>query len=135
MYLALMGLNMNTYMNVLNWTDEQIPHRLWIEKQENDTTRLCMKIVKDSEPEMLYLNLDASQTCILNVWQGSAFPVTDAFDDGCVYSQVRSLLNLPQGCVLWSLTHVLLPDGKKISTDKLGFIPGMRQHNGHLISV
>ncbi|ASI95145.1 hypothetical protein [Vibrio rotiferianus] len=126
---------MNNFANVLNWTDEQIPHRLWIEKQEDETTRLCMKIVKDTEPEMLYLKLDASQTCILNAWQGGAFPITEAYDDGRVYSQVRSLLNLPTGCVLWSLTHVLLPDGKKISTDKLGFIPNMHQKNGHLMPV
>lgn len=126
---------MNSYMNMLNWTDERIPHRLWIEKQSDDKTRLCMKIVKDSEPEMLYLNLDVSQTHIINAWQGCAFPVTEAFDDGCVYSQVRSLFNLSNGCVLWSLTHILLPDGKKISTDKLGFIPGMQQKNGQLVPV
>ena len=126
---------MNTYMNNLHWLDHDVLHRLWIEGQSDNTTRLCMKIIKDSEPEMLYLSLKSSQEAILSAWSGHAIPVTDAYDDGQIYSQVRSLLNLSDGCVLWSLTHVVLPNGDKTSTDKIGFIPGMREWGGQLIPI
>ena len=126
---------MNTYMNVLEWEDTAIPHRLWIEKLDSNMTRLCMKVVKDVEPEMLYLELPVSQEKVMGAWQGRAAAVSDAYDDGCLYSQVRSLFNLENGCVVWTVNHIQLTDSQKMSADKLAFIPGMTHDQGLLKAI
>ncbi|MGF1734791.1 hypothetical protein [Photobacterium satsumensis] len=123
---------MNTYMNMLEWEDDAIPHRLWIERLDNNHTRLCMKVIKDVDPEMLYLELPVSQEKVIGAWQGRAAAVSDAYDDGCLYSQVRSLFNLDNGCVIWNVTHIQLTDKRKMSADKLAFIPGMTHDHGLL---
>ncbi|WP_338049234.1 hypothetical protein, partial [Photobacterium sanctipauli] len=112
-------------MNVLGWEDSDIPHRLWVEKQSDSRTRLCMKVVKDVEPEMLYLDLPVSQEKVLGAWQGKAFAVSDEFNDGTLYTQVRGLFNLDSGCVVWMVNHIQLPCGNKMSADKLTLIPNM----------
>ncbi|MGR5063081.1 hypothetical protein [Photobacterium sp. DNB22_13_2] len=122
-------------MNMLEWDDDSIPHRLWIERLDNNHTRLCMKIVKDVEPELLYLDLPVRQENVLGAWQGKVFPVSDEFNDGVLYSQVRSLFNLNEGCVVWMVNHIQLPDGKKMSADKLALIPNMKQNNGSLMAI
>ena len=123
---------MNTYMNMLAWEDKSIPHRLWVERLDNNQTRLCMKVVKDIEPEMLYLELPTSQEKVIVAWQGRATAVSDAYDDGCLYSQVRSLFNLENGCVVWIVNHIQLADKTKMSADKLSFVPGMAHDQGLL---
>ncbi|MGF1701385.1 hypothetical protein L4D09_13885 [Photobacterium makurazakiensis] len=125
---------MNAYMNTLEWNDSEIPHRLWVEKQSDTQTRLCMKVIKDVEPELLYLDLPVRQENVLGAWQGKAFPVSDEFNDGVLYSQVRSLFNLNEGCVVWMVNHIQLPDGKKMSADKLALIPNMTQVTGSLVT-
>lgn len=126
---------MSSDMNILRWNDTRIAHRLWIEKQDDNTTRICMKLIKRASYEMVYLTLNVDYLCILNAWQGAAVPITNEYEDDYVYSQVRCLLNLDQGAVLWSLIHVTYPDGTVISTDNLTFIPNMRQCNGKLIPI
>ena len=123
---------MNTYMNILTWEDSAIPHRLWVERLDNNITRLCMKVIKDVEPEMLYLELPVSQEKVMGAWQGRAAAVSDAYDDGCLYSQVRSLFNLESGCVIWTVNHIQLADKRKISADKLAFVFGMTHEGGAL---
>ncbi|MGF1684124.1 hypothetical protein [Photobacterium minamisatsumaniensis] len=125
---------MNAYMNTLEWNDSDIPHRLWVEKQSDTETRLCMKIIKDVEPELLYLDLPVRQENVLGAWQGKAFAVSDEFNDGTLYSQVRSLFNLNEGCVVWMVNHIQLPDGRKMSADKLALIPNMTQVTGSLVT-
>lgn len=126
---------MNNDMNILRWDDTRIPHRLWIEKQDDNTTRICMKIIKHSSYEMIYLTLNVNYSYILNAWRGCAVPITREYTDDYVYSQVRCLLNLEQGSVLWSLIHVTHPDGTITSTDNLAFIPNMCQNKGKLIPI
>ncbi|MGF1725657.1 hypothetical protein [Photobacterium nomapromontoriensis] len=125
---------MNADMNVLEWGNKQIPHRLWVEKQDDTHTRLCMKIIKDVEPEMLYLDLTASQEQVIGAWQGYAVPISTEYHDAHLYSQVRSLLNLSQGCVVWMVNHIQLPCGNKMSADKLVLIPDMKQFDGNIIA-
>ncbi|MDN3681924.1 hypothetical protein QWZ04_16580 [Vibrio tapetis subsp. quintayensis] len=125
---------MNQYANVLNWEDKSIPHRLWIETHK-DKARLCMKIVKDVEPEIITLDLVTSQAQVMASWHGMAFPVSSAFEKSGLFSQVRCLLNLADGCVIWAVNHIELPNGKKMSADKLAFIPNMRQYYGDLVAI
>jgi len=125
---------MNQYANVLKWEDHNIPHRLWIETHCSGT-RLCMKVVKDVEPEILTLELDANQAQVLGAWHGLAFPVSSAYEKNGLFSQVRCLLNLPDGCVIWTVNHIQLPDGNKMSADKLAWIPHMRQRYGELVTI
>ncbi|WP_019615188.1 hypothetical protein [Psychromonas ossibalaenae] len=124
---------MNTDINILAWHDTAIPHRLWVEKKNESAVRLCMKVIKDVEPEILYLDLPVRQEKIIGAWQGQALAVSDEFNDGTLYSQVRGLLNLSEGCVVWLVNHIQLPDGRKMSADKLTIIPGMIRENGSLI--
>ncbi|MGF1868732.1 hypothetical protein [Photobacterium indicum] len=126
---------MNQYINELTWNDNNIPHRLWVEECESDGTRLCLKVIKDVEPEILYLDLPVNQQQVMGAWQGKASPISDEFNDGKLYSQVRSLLNLPQGCVVWTVNHIQMPSGLKMSADKLAFIPEMKQEHGLLVAI
>ncbi|WP_432454480.1 MULTISPECIES: hypothetical protein [unclassified Agarivorans] len=126
---------MNAEMTILEWTDTAIGHRLWLEKQSYSSTRLCLKVVKDVVPEILYLDLVMCHDKAVKAWQGQAFAVSSVFDDGHLYSQVRCLLNLSDGCVLWLVNHIKLPNGQKMSADKLTFVPGMRCVNGALAAI
>ncbi|MCW8331002.1 hypothetical protein MD588_19595 [Photobacterium sp. SDRW27] len=124
---------MNQYVNVLQWDDNAIPHRLWVEKHEAGGSRLCMKIIKDVEPEILYLDLPVSPQQVMGAWQGRAVSVSDSFNDGHLFSQVRSLFNLPHGCVIWTVNHIKMHNGLKMSADKLAFVPEMKQRDGYLV--
>ena len=107
----------------LGWDDHAIPHKIWIE-QYYDGCRICLKVVKDVEPEMLSLivpNIDV-QTAH-KAWQGKATNITPAYDDGVLFTQTRSLFNLPHGCVIWAVTHIQMQNGLKMSADKLCFVP------------
>ncbi len=123
---------MNVDMNILAWDDASIPHRLWVEKQSESAARICLRVIKDIEPEMLYLDLPVCQEKVMKAWQGKAFPVSAEFNDGTLYSQVRGLFNLSDGCVVWLVNHIQLPDGRKMSADKLTLIPGMARKSGSL---
>ena len=124
----------NQYATVLNWQDKNIPHRLWIETHD-EGTRVCMKIVKDVEPEILTLDLLATQEQVLEAWHGMASPVTTPYDKNGVYSQIRCLFNLSDGCVIWTVNHIQLPNGIKISADRLAWVPSMRQHSCELMLI
>ncbi|WP_022943244.1 hypothetical protein [Psychromonas hadalis] len=126
---------MNKYINELTWNDNNIPHRLWVEEYKNESVRLCLKVIKDVEPEILYLDLVVSQQQVIKSWLGKAFAISDEFNDGKLYSQVRNLLNLPTGCVVWTVNHIQMPSGLKMSADKLAFIPEMKQKNGLLVAI
>ncbi len=112
-------------MHILNWNDSSIPHELWIEVTPTGTTTLKLKVVKDLEPEVLSLNLPSSSETLINNWRGFAEPISTAYDDGYLYSQVRSLFNLEQGTVVWAVNHVKLANGNKMSLDRLELIPSM----------
>ncbi|NIY86087.1 hypothetical protein [Vibrio campbellii] len=107
----------------LDWVDQSIPHKVWVE-QYYDGCRICLKVVKDVEPEMLSLivpNIDVKS--VRQAWQGKAINVTPAYDDGVLFTQTRSLFNLPHGCVIWAVTHIKMQNGLKMSADKLCFVP------------
>ncbi len=112
-------------MHILNWNDSSIPHELWIEVTPTGITTLKLKVVKDLEPEVLSLNLPSSSETLINNWRGFAEPISTAYDDGYLYSQVRSLFNLEQGTVVWAVNHVKLANGNKMSLDRLELIPSM----------
>jgi len=94
-----------------------------------------MSIVKDVEPEILTLTLDVEIQTLQASWRGAAIPVSDAFDDGCLYSQVRCLFNLDDGCVIWMVNHIKLPSGNKMSADKLAWIPNINGKENKLITL
>jgi hypothetical protein len=91
-----------------------------------------MTIIKDVEPETLQLTVDSPVEQLQTVWSGSALPISDAYDDGSLYSQTRCLFNLEKSCIIWTVNHIKLPSGEKMSTDKLALIPGMNARNGKL---
>nr|WP_240697770.1 hypothetical protein [Vibrio kanaloae] len=67
----------------LGWDDHAIPHKIWIE-QYYDGCRICLKVVKDVEPEMLSLivpNIDVQTTH--KAWQGKATSITPAYETAC----------------------------------------------------
>lgn len=47
----------------------------------------------------------------MEAWQGKVSPISDEFNDRRLYSQVRSLLNLPQGCVICIVNYIQMPSG------------------------
>ncbi len=119
-------------MHILNWNDDLILHELWVERNQNGTATLHLKVVKDLEPELLSINLPCSVETIVEAWQGSAKPISTAYEDSYVYSQVRCLFNIDEGCVVWAVNHVVLSDGKKMSMDRLALIPLMKETNNEL---
>lgn len=116
---------MNQEISFLSWNDKNIPHKLWTEKH-GSATRICMDVIKDVEPEKLSLELPIEQHIVNESWSGQAMAVSPAFDDGQLFTQTRVLFNLPEGCVIWAVTHIKLPDGNKMSADKLAFVPGLQ---------
>ncbi|WP_318455206.1 hypothetical protein [Photobacterium leiognathi] len=62
-------------------------------------------------------------------------PISEAFDDGNLFSQARVLFNLEQGCVVWLVNHIKLPCGNKMSADKLTWVPAMHAINGQLVAT
>jgi hypothetical protein len=102
---------MNQYINELTWGDHNIPHRLWVKKCDKDGICLHLRVMKDIEPEIFFLDLPVSQQQIMEDWQGKVSPISDEFNDRRLYSQVRSLLNLPQGCVICIVNHIQMPSG------------------------
>ncbi|MDD1795497.1 hypothetical protein LRP50_20405 [Enterovibrio sp. ZSDZ42] len=107
----------------LSWNDQSIPHKFWVEQQD-DGCKICLEVIKDVEPERLSLVVpDVDIETVLTAWQGHATNITPAFDDGILFTQTRALLNLPQGCLLWAVTHIKRIDDLKMSADKLFFVP------------
>ncbi|MCW0469473.1 hypothetical protein OH492_12175 [Vibrio chagasii] len=83
----------------LSWGDNAIPHKIWIE-QYYDGCRICLKVVKDVEPEMLSLIVQILMQTTHKAWQGKATNITPAYIiDGVLFTQTRSLFNLPHGAV------------------------------------
>jgi len=124
---------MNPEISPLSWSNPAIPHKIWTEAH-GQSTRLCLKVIKDVEPELLMLDLPYEQRLVNDSWGGSALPVGPASDDGTLYSQIRVLLNLPGGCVIWAVTHITLPDGNKMSADRLEFVPNMKADQERLVA-
>ena len=120
-------------MQILEWDNPQIPHKLWVEELGHGRTKLRLSVVKDLEPEQLCLELAAAHIDVIEAWQGKAIPVSSEYHDAHLYSQVRCLLNLADGCVLWMVNHIQLPDGNKMSADKLVFVPLMREAGGLIV--
>ncbi len=125
---------MTSEISPLGWSNPAIPHKIWTEAHEQ-STRLCLKVIKDVKPELLMLDLPYQQSLINESWSGSALPVSPAADDGTLYSQIRVLLNLPDGCVIWAVTHITLSGGNKMSADRLEFVPNMHAINEKLSAI
>lgn len=124
---------MNNDINILRWNDPRIMHRLWVEKIDTNNTRLCLQLVEDSGPKILYLDLhDTTIIEVLNSWNGHSNPVSPAYQDDYIFEQVRCLLNLPHGSVLWSITHIKLPNTILTTNDRLQYIPGMHASHDRL---
>ncbi|MGP8305290.1 hypothetical protein [Vibrio sp. YIC-376] len=121
-------------MKRLQWNDEQIQHQIYLEAT-GQQSHITMTIIKDVEPEVLTLTLDVALKELQQTWSGVASPVSDAFDDGTLYSQVRCLFNLEQGCVVWMVNHITLPNGAKMSADKLAYLPGLVVRSGKLVAL
>ena len=126
---------MNTQMNKLEWRDRTIPHRVWIEKNDRLTTRLYMEIIKDVEPEIIHINLNYNQEQIIEAWKGKYIPISDEYNDGILYSQVRGLINIGTGCVIWMVNHIQLSNQCKISVDRLAYLPKMKYTDKKLIGL
>ena len=124
---------MNQEISILSWNDKNIPHELWTEKHDT-STRIFMKVVKDVEPEILTLELPIEQSTVNEGWSGQAMAVSSAFDDGQLFTQTRELFNLAEGCVIWAVMHMKMPDGRKMSVDKLAFIAGMKACENKLVA-
>ena len=120
-------------MQILEWDNPQIPHKLWVEELSHGRTKVCLSVVKDLEPEQLCLELAAAHVDVIEAWQGKAIAVSSEYHDAHLYSQVRCLLNLANGCVLWAVNHIQLPDGNKMSADKLVFVPLIREAGGIIV--
>jgi len=87
------------------------------------------------KPELLKLDRPYEQRLVNDSWGDRALPVSPASDDGTLYSQIRVLLNLPGGCVSWAVTHITLPNGKKMSADRLEFVPDMKADQERLVAL
>ena len=114
---------MDNAIKLLNWNDSNIPHKFWTEKR-GESTRICLKIIKDSTPELLTLDVDCDDSLVHGTWQGQATAISPVYDNGQLFSQIRELLSLECGSVIWTVTHIKMPDGKVMSADKLAFYPG-----------
>ncbi len=121
-------------MQTLNWNDSNIPHQITLENQ-GQHAHIEMRIVKDIEPEVIGLSVDWPVETLMQAWQGAAMPVSEAYDDGDLYSQVRVLFNLDNGCVIWLVNHIKMPCGNKMSTDRLAWVPAMNGVNGKLVAI
>lgn len=121
-------------MHTLSWNDNNITHQIALE-EEGPHTRIEMRIVKNIEPEVIGLSVDWSMDKLIEAWQGAAIPVSEAFDDGTLYSQVRVLFNLENGCVIWLVNHIKTPCGNKMSTDRLAWVPAMQVKDGKLSAI
>ncbi|MEI8673005.1 hypothetical protein P4S52_15190 [Vibrio sp. SA48] len=120
---------------ILNWNDEQIPHQIYLE-QLHSGCRIVMKIVKDIEPEILVCNLNnIKKSDLEQSWIGEAFSVSPAYNDGTLFNQTRVLFNLTSGCIVWAVTHIEMPNGQKMSADRLVFVPGMIAGNEKLVAI
>ncbi|WP_321463124.1 hypothetical protein [uncultured Vibrio sp.] len=121
-------------MKKLQWNDEQIPHQIHLDVN-GQQSRITMTVVKDVEPEVITLSLNVKLEELQQTWNGVANPVSEAFDDGTLYSQVRCLFNLEQGCVVWMVNHITLPNSTKMSADKLAYLPGLAVRAGKLVTL
>lgn len=120
---------------ILTWNDAQIPHQIYLEKFHSGC-RIVMKIVKDVEPEILVCNLDNIQkNDLVQSWKGEAYSVSPAYNDGTLFNQARVLFNLKSGCIVWVVTHIEMPNGQKMSADRLVFVPNMNAEEEKLVAV
>ena len=127
-------LKAQALITTLTWNDNNIPHQISL-KPQNQHTCIEMRIVKDVEPELITLCVEHRQEEVLNAWQGVAMPISEAFDDGNLFSHARVLFNLERGCVVWLVNHIKLPCGNKMSADKLAWVPAMQAKDGQLIAI
>ncbi len=118
----------------LEWNDSCIPHKIWVGEFKGKTI-LTLKVIKDIEPQTLELEMEYSIDEVLSVWKGEAVRVSDAYDDGQLYSQVRTLMNLKYGCIIWCVNHILMPCGNKKSIDTIGYIPSMHENKNLLSKI
>ncbi len=125
---------MEKNQTVLEWSNDSIPHQIWLESKESGCC-VHMKVVKDVEPELLALDLDVPVAEVVEAWKGAATSVSNTYEDKHLYSDIRVLFNLKQGCVVWAVTHIQMPSGKKMSMDSLGFIPTMNEKQGLLKAI
>ncbi|CAM3436579.1 hypothetical protein [Parendozoicomonas haliclonae] len=121
-------------MQTLAWNDTNIPHQISV-SQDGESTLVELRVVKDVEPEVISLAVCHSLDDVLRAWEGAALPVSEAFDDGNLYSQVRVLFNLKKGCVVWLVNHIKMPNGQKMSADKLAWVPAMHAKDGKLVTI
>ncbi|KII76710.1 YhcH/YjgK/YiaL family protein [Vibrio renipiscarius] len=128
-WLAAQSIN-----STLTWNDSNIPHQISLQ-QVGLHTNIEMRIVKDVEPEVITLKVEHKVEDVINAWQGAAMPISEAFDDGELFSQARVLFNLERGCVVWLVNHIKLPCGNKMSADKLAWVPAMMSKDGKLSAI
>ncbi|GEA61185.1 hypothetical protein [Vibrio comitans] len=122
---------MNNEKKMLPWQDSNIPHRLWLEPKGASTT-IKMQIIKDVEPELLSLDLSIDYQTLLKHWKGEALAISPAHNEGSLFTQSRVLFNLPLGCIVWAVTHIMMPNGEKMSADKLAFAPQLQARDQQL---
>ncbi|MGL6312837.1 hypothetical protein [Vibrio sp. WXL103] len=125
---------MSSDIHALSWNDASNPHKIWLEPHGASTT-LNMRVVKDLPAELLTLELPISYQAIAEHWKGEALAISPAYDDGWLFTQTRVLFNLPTGCVVWAVTHIMLPNGKKMSADKLAFVPNLKATQQQLLPL
>jgi len=117
------------------WKDKAIPHVLTVESRESGT-RLRFRVVKDGGVQDLPpINLPEPVQDVTIHWTGKFVPVTSATSETFLYVQGRVLLQLPTGCVYWSVNHWVGMDDKKYSIDSWCFMPGMCVRDGHLVRI
>lgn len=120
---------------MLTWNDAQVPHRIYLE-QFRSGCRIVMKVVKDVEPEILVCDLNNIQKIDLEQsWKGEAYSVSPSYNDGTLFNQTRVLFNLTSGCIVWAVTHIEMPNGKKMSADRLVFVPDMIARKEKLVAI
>ncbi len=116
---------MSNNKTTLSWNNKNVIHQLWTESS-GSMTRICLRVVKDVEPELLIVEIPIEQNIVNESWTGEALAVSPAFNDGQLFTQTRVLFNLPQGCVAWCVSHIKLPDNNTMSADKIVFVPGLQ---------
>jgi hypothetical protein len=117
------------------WNDTSIPHVFTAEPRKGGT-RLRFKIVKDGGSQnLLPIDLPGPVRDVTIHWKGEFVPVTQATSETFLYVQGRVLLQLPTGCVYWSVNHWVGKDDKKHSIDTWCFMPGMCVRDGHLVRI
>ena len=105
----------------LEWDDNTIPHKIWIEEYV-DCCKVLLKVIKDAEPEILSTFIPfVTIKDLVTRWSGKAENLTPAYQDGVFFCQVRRLFKLEFGSIIWVVTHIDR-DGFKYSVDRIKFV-------------